>query len=220
MSSAKIVFSLFFLINLCSGCSKFSIDGTEATSITLNATERLVLAANHAGTDHQSFVVCAEPSPDALKGVDFLIALNGDGPGGNSNLGIASSYNETLAQLGKRTSTIQLLRDALYRACEAHLNGMLSKEQYRELLYGYDDLVLTLLAIEGITQTAGSKPMTKEIAEEVRLILVEYYKLQKFLYENCLVSACTERHAKNSFGKTPNYIKETRESHTWNPIEE
>lgn len=101
-----------------------------------------------------------------MGGVEFLNALKVKGPGGNSNLELETAYKETLAELGKRTSTIQLLRDALYRACEAHLNGMLAKEQYRELLYGYDDLVLTLLAIEGITQTHATDHLTREMEEK------------------------------------------------------
>jgi hypothetical protein len=52
------------------------------------------------------------------------------------------AYAESLAQLTNRLATIQLLRDALYRACEAYANGALSNAAYAVILSRYDDLLI------------------------------------------------------------------------------
>ena len=148
-----LIVSLIAILVL-SACStiheRFSIDSTPATSVSLDAKQRLVLVTDKAGLKHDSRAVCAEPSPDAMVGIASSGALEALIPQAQVNAKLAASLAETLAQLGERTPTIQLLRDALYRACEAYLNGVLSKDEYKDLLYGYDDLVVTLLAIEGI----------------------------------------------------------------------
>jgi hypothetical protein len=70
------------------------------------------------------------------------------GKGGGS---ISASMNEAVASLGIRTATIQLLRDGLYRACEAYRNGAINEFGYAMLLSNYDDVMIRLLAIEGLT---------------------------------------------------------------------
>jgi myosin heavy subunit len=61
---------------------------------------------------------------------------------------ITSATAESLAQLGERLATIQLLRDGLFRACEAYANGALSDMSYAILLSRYDDTMVTLLSSE------------------------------------------------------------------------
>ena len=100
-------------------------------------------------------VHCAEPPPDVAKAVES--AFGAAGSGSASGLGgvtpsvavqIASARAEAIAQLGERLATVQLLRDALYRACEAYANGALSNLEYSALLSRYDDTMTTLLAAE------------------------------------------------------------------------
>jgi hypothetical protein len=138
------------------GCSstiheQFSIDEQPAISLSLDAKQRLFLVTDKGGRNKNQRVVCAEPSPDALVGIAASGALEASmGSEGSGKL--AASMAEAIGELGDRTPTIQLLRDGLYRACEAYMNGIYTNEEYREILYGYDDLVVTLLAIEGLTQ--------------------------------------------------------------------
>jgi hypothetical protein len=63
----------------------------------------------------------------------------------------SAQYAETAATVS-RGHTIQLLRDALYRACEAYMNGAVDEADYRSLLTFYDLTMITTLSIEGITQ--------------------------------------------------------------------
>ncbi len=61
------------------------------------------------------------------------------------NLGSSPFLAEAMAQLGQRLATIQLLRDGLYRACEAYANGALDKSSYSMILSRFDDTMITLL---------------------------------------------------------------------------
>ncbi len=99
-----------------------------------------------------SSVVCAEPSPDVAKAVsesfqlDSKVAAEVAGKGGGSlALAMARERAEAIAQMTERLATIQLLRDGMYRACEAYANGALSKTEYAVILSRYDDTMVTLL---------------------------------------------------------------------------
>ncbi len=114
-------------------------------------------------------IVCAEPSPDVAKAMSEAIGTSlsakGKGtPGGAptpieaSLAGAFSTSNaEALAQLTQRLATIQLLRDAMYRACEAYANGAISDTTYTLLVSQYGETVSTLL----LAELAGSNQWGK-----------------------------------------------------------
>lgn len=96
-------------------------------------------------------ITCAEPSPDVAKAVSATLqvgtTLSAGLPTGVSPevaAAITRARAESIAQLGERLATISLLRDALYRACEAYANGALSSTAYAILLSRYDDTMITL----------------------------------------------------------------------------
>lgn len=97
-------------------------------------------------------VFCAEPSPDVAKAVQESFGFGGgaavDIPtqgSGTVAISIAKARAEAAAQLGERLATIQLLRDGLYRACEAYANGAFNEVTYAVLLSRYDDTMVTML---------------------------------------------------------------------------
>jgi hypothetical protein len=63
---------------------------------------------------------------------------------GQVAVSIARVRAEAAAQLGERLATIQLLRDGLYRACEAYANGAISEAAYAVMLSRYDDTMITM----------------------------------------------------------------------------
>jgi hypothetical protein len=158
--------SILCSVALClGGCSltstihkRFSIDEAPPNSLSLDAKQRLFLVTDKGGQyGANRRVVCAEPSPDAI----MAIAASGELEAAMADKGsakIAASLAEAIGELGDRTPTIQLLRDALYRACEAYLNGIFGKNDYRQILHAYNEFVVTLLAIEGFTQRPRSAP--------------------------------------------------------------
>lgn len=151
-----------------SGCGStihrpFAIDTHPATSLSVDAKQRMVFVTDRATTARRSEkgsmqgtkrVLCAEPSPDAIVGVST--ALRGDLRYGERSIGIDHSLAEAVAQLGQRTVVVQLLRDGLYRACEAYMNGIIDESEYEELLRHYDVTMVMLIAVEGLTSCTPS----------------------------------------------------------------
>ena len=101
----------------------------------------------------ERMVLCAEPSPDALS------ATSGAGNAGYGGATLGVQVATTAAYVGLRTQTIQLLRDAMYRLCEATLNEQISKGQYMELFKALEDDMITLLAIEQLTGAVRAPPV-------------------------------------------------------------
>ena len=99
-------------------------------------------------------ITCVEPSADLAKaissstgvGTSFSFGgLFGAGTSGDGTTSSTQSVTEAGAQMTNRLAVIQLLRDALYRACEAYGNGALSSTSYAVLLSRYDHVMVTML---------------------------------------------------------------------------
>lgn len=106
--------------------------------------------------------VCAEPSPDVARVVQAALSAAGTanldvtspvagGLTGADALKLAASArldatrSEAIAQLTRRIATIQLLRDGMYRACEAYANGAIGQEIYTAIVSRYDKIMVTML---------------------------------------------------------------------------
>ncbi len=101
--------------------------------------------------------MCAEPSPDALAAISVALAANIDAAQQGS--GSASfSTAESVVNIGLRTQTIQLLRDGMYRLCEAYFNSALDGLNMADLQARYQNAMVTLLAIEQLTGAATPVP--------------------------------------------------------------
>jgi hypothetical protein len=140
---------------LLTGCSSViyktvSVDTAPATSLSLDGKQRVILVTDRGGTLHDKRVVCAEPSPDALVGI-AASASGGLSIAGKGSADAAASLAEAVQTVGRRTQTVQLLRDGLYRACEAYLNGAINEEEYKLIISRIDDFAVTLVAIDGLT---------------------------------------------------------------------
>lgn len=164
----KKILLVMMICVLLTGCSWFGIDGNFLNSRTLKAEDRMLLVTNKGGKDKTKRIVCAEPSPDAL------LAIGASGsiklPEQYSGVEAAGSFAQALSELGERTAVIQLLRDGLYRACEAYMNGAIGEEEFRrEVLIYYDDFAVALFAIEALTRQerslAGVSAVTQAMTE-------------------------------------------------------
>lgn len=164
-----------------SGCQagifrEWDMDG--GNSLSVDASQRMVFVTERGGRDANRRVVCAEPSPDGLATMAATFAAQGRGnqvinaapvpadpaapagaapaagrPGGTTTIegAVAAGFATQAALGGIRTQTIQLLRDGLYRACEAYMNGAIDQSQYNILLVNMSQLMTTLVAIDGLT---------------------------------------------------------------------
>jgi len=133
----------------------FDLDGGDSLSV--DAKQRLVFVTERGGKHGNRRVVCAEPSPDALS----AIATAGSAaftfpqviPGGQTaqaSAGGGFSQSESAASIGLRTQAIQLLRDSLYRACEAYMNGVIDRAEYTFILMNIDRVMISLVGIDAI----------------------------------------------------------------------
>ena len=113
-----------------------------AIAIHLDAQQRLVLVTARG--------YCAEPSPDALSAYVATLGLGAATPS-EAAASFASALQGSVASIGLRTQSITLMRDALYRMCEAANNGKLDELQVARFLRRSQDLTAVVLAIEQLT---------------------------------------------------------------------
>ncbi|MDJ0607412.1 MAG: hypothetical protein QNJ67_00420 [Kiloniellales bacterium] len=123
-------------------------------SLVTDAKQRVVLnvpARGGPAVNMPARIYCAEPSPDVAQALSQSLsaALEVEiGSKGKGSGQVAQSSVESIAQLGERLATIQLLRDGYYRTCEAYANGAVSDTTYAMILGGIDDVMATLLSAE------------------------------------------------------------------------
>lgn len=146
--------SLLFAAILASGCANLtSINRTtalpnESRAVHLDIKQRALIAKPK--TEYEPAMVCAEPSPDALSA--FASALSGGVSIPAQGAGSAAgALHEAAASIGLRTQSITLMRDSLYRLCEAYYNGQLTRPQVMLLMARSQDLTATVLAVEQLT---------------------------------------------------------------------
>lgn len=105
--------------------------------------------------NHPDRIICAEPSPDVAQAISAAFtaaakvdieSAQGVNAGGSASVG--SSYVSSIAKLGERLATVQLLRDKMYRACEAYQNGAISDTSYTLMLARFDKTMASMLASE------------------------------------------------------------------------
>ncbi len=103
--------------------------------------------------------VCAEPSPDAMSAYAGELAgklnLSGD-----KAVEMAQAMRESAAFTGLRTQSIQLLRDSMYRLCEARMNQSVSQSEYEIMMRRSQKHMVALLAIEQLTGVVKAAPVT------------------------------------------------------------
>jgi len=146
-------------------------------SVAMDATQRTVIvtkpkSASLAGQNRPGHLVCAEPSPDVATALSQSVraafeAAAKVGPAAAANnvdaklsTDFAKAMSQTIAQLGQRTLTVQVLRDTLYRACESYQNGAMSDVSYGLILSRYERLVMTLMSGELVSGAVGGSGAT------------------------------------------------------------
>lgn len=114
----------------------------DTTAIHLDAQQRLVIA--------KGLQFCAEPSPDALAAYAASLGLGVSVPGQGA-ASVAAALQSSAGSIGLRTQSITLMRDVLYRMCEASVGGTLNSLEVSAFLRRSQDLTAVILAIEQLT---------------------------------------------------------------------
>jgi|GEM_PF-2587392 len=173
--------SLAVLAGALSGCTDgrgatvrtFGLNSNESgISAATNAQARVIVHNDRAGAalgqGKATKVVCVEPSPDVASALNTALTIsaqltkNVTAPGGaSSNLSASGGFGlgmaESVIQLGERLAVIQLLRDKMYRACEAYGNGAITQEAYTLILARMDKTMASLLSAEMAAGAFGRK---------------------------------------------------------------
>jgi uncharacterized protein YdcH (DUF465 family) len=143
-----------------SGCANtnsvyrdFKVD--DGVGAMVDVKQRAVIASKRQGKT----IVCAEPSPDALSAYAAELSAKADTPG-KTAAQFAAAFQESASYIGLRTQAIQLLRDSMYRLCEAYMSGGIDETQYQLLLRRYQKNMVALLTIEQLTGAIRVPPVT------------------------------------------------------------
>lgn len=119
------------------------LEDKQAKAIHLDAKQRLLIV-NNIGR------YCAEPAPDALSAFAASVGLGASAPGTGA-ASLSGANKSDVASIGLRTQSITLMRDALYRMCEAYGNRAIGEAQVVTLLNRSQDLTAVILAVEQLT---------------------------------------------------------------------
>ena len=140
-----------------SGCSgvvhKKSALGTY-NYLSIDAKQRLITSKKLFDADRNTDVdiLCSEPSPNAFVARAAAAAASGSRPvtGGAASASAGAGSAESASALGARTQTIELIRDAYYRACEGYANGIVDKAEYQSIVANVDSTMIALAAIDAL----------------------------------------------------------------------
>jgi hypothetical protein len=182
-------FALCCILLLTGGCKTLgnlnsvhrTLDVSQGNGVLIDIKQRAILVSKDA---NKKIIVCAEPSPDAMSAYAAEFAAKIDRPEVLSLQGSAG-FQEGASFVGLRTSTIQLLRDGMYRLCEAHLNGAIDADSYNLQLRRYQRYMVALLAIEQLTGTQRSPAASIEtrgsaqISRDIKKLQAESDQLGK-----------------------------------------
>lgn len=166
------------IVTALTGCANlFTVERTtkfeDGTAIHLDAQQRLVLFTEkeftrekdtdkdkQKNTDEQEktdkekyytkYTYCAEPNPDAMSSYAASLGLSALDPS-KSDVSLVHELQSATGNIGLRTQSVTLMRDALYRICEAYNNGGLDKKEVNKLFRRSQNLTAVVLAIEQLT---------------------------------------------------------------------
>lgn len=112
----------------------------------IDAKQRAILTTR----DAKVVKFCAEPSPDALSALAASQGFSFSKPGA-AEIAATLSVAEGASSIGLRTQSIQLMRDVMYRYCEAYMSDMLGKPAFESLHRRLQSSMVAILAIEQLT---------------------------------------------------------------------
>lgn len=142
VASTLIVVTGCANLNTVGRTTPLSKTSDKGVAIHLDAQQRLVL--------YSAQKYCAEPSPDALQTYASTLGFGGSIPSKDTS-SLASGQQSHAGSIGLRTQSITIMRDALYRMCEAYNNNVLGDVMVATLLARSQDLTAIILAVEQLT---------------------------------------------------------------------
>ena len=164
-------------------CATLTLGGCtipRLTTRTLQAEDRIVTGVERQSTieglRQNVRIICPEPSPDALKAIAASGSLSKA-----DILAISGAYQESGANIGLRTQSIQLLRDQLYSMCQSYANGVIDRNTYMMYLTRNQRNTVAILAIEQLTGVTKGSIATVTGSSSATLAAQDVQKQTKLL---------------------------------------
>lgn len=160
MRSIWYLFAVFGITGCSSSSYILKSADVSSSSLVTDAKQRVIVSFPPAsGTGQESRrIVCAEPSPDVAQALsdaikaglslDLSKAGTTDPQAKTLGFDFGKSSAASIAQLGERLAVVQLLRDRMYRACEAYANRAIGEAAYTLLMARNDKTMMSLLSNE------------------------------------------------------------------------
>lgn len=180
----KYIPAFLGLFLLC-GCAGFGttkidvVDSNKKQLVFIDANRRALITS---GGD-SSVKICAEPSPDVAANIKDILAATANLKSPATNTEASANVNHeanlAIAQLINRSQGLQNFRDALYRACEARLNGFIDNKQfvllYNNAITSSTSLIaLEIIANKGLEKDSGLTDVRlKEMLNFVQIMFAQ-----------------------------------------------
>lgn len=168
--SSVFVLLLMMLASSISGCTSANYDSIfhefdaseHSNSVTIDAKQRAILVSHPPSYNDSNGnlyqpppIICTEPSPDALSVLSSAFSGKLDVQA-KIAAQLMTQSEETGANIGIRTQTITILRDAMYRLCEGYMSGALTPVAFERLQRRYQNAMVGLLAVEQLTNVVSA----------------------------------------------------------------
>ncbi|WP_312414955.1 hypothetical protein [Pseudescherichia sp.] len=128
----KLTLMLFSLFSLCA-CSAFhtskkQLDNGEPYWLTYDANYRGALIVPNGSPVRY----CPEPPPDTATALALKSSASAENNSAAQSSG-SRDYSRSIIELAKRTTTVEVLRYALFSICVGEMNGTISAQQREEM---------------------------------------------------------------------------------------
>lgn len=184
MKTLRLILSfLIFVIAIsCSSVKEHAMNVTHLEQVTtdskhgiyyadFDATKRGAIILHDKNADANAIRILAEPPPDAA--LAFAKSFAGNLAYEKIDVGMASALSETLEKLTNKTTSINFLRDALYRLNEYDFNRGLNKDDYKSM---FDNV---LSASKKIAEAELEKAKLETAKEESKIAIEQTKQIEK-----------------------------------------
>ena len=157
----KLLLMLVSLLSLCA-CSAFHssknrLEKSEPYWLTYDANYRGALIV----PDGSPVKYCPEPPPDTATALALKSSAGTETiPTGQNNS--SRDYNRSIIELAKRTTTVEVLRYALFSICVGEMNGTISAQQRKEMT---DHIMMAVVNISKSEFNDSVKEALKSVTE-------------------------------------------------------
>ena len=170
---------LYLAVLVIAGCKALpnahvrNIDLEGGTSVLTDA--RLRIIANHepdiltsTGQVVPRQIVCVEYSPDVATSI--VDSLKSAFKTHDTEVSLSRTQSEQILKIAERTLSIQLMREQMFRACEAYSNGAISSTTYTLIMSRLNETIVTLLmgeVVAGHSRYLTEPPMEENASVDV-----------------------------------------------------